>query len=860
MCLDCLSEAKLFSTLDLQSGYWQLKMDKEDQEKTAFTTKYGLYEYTVLPFGLCNAPSTFQRTMELIFRGLQWQTLVIYLDDLIIFSPADYGEHFRRLGEVLARINGAGLKLKPSKCQLLQPEVLFLGHVVGQDGIRCNPELIQQVKDWVEPSNMRQVQQFLGLCNYYRKFIYKFSDIVNPMVQLTKKETHFQWTDECQRSFDALKTALCTAPILSFPTPSGRYILDTDASAVGIGGVLSQIQDGVEKVIAYGSRTLSKEQRRYCTTRRELLAVVAFMKQFRHYLLGQEFTVRTDHSSLRWLCNFKEPQGQLARWLEVIQEYHHTIEHRAGKTHQNADSLSRFSEECTNMLSGLPCGGCQYCRKCSKEWETFSQDVEDVIPLSSVPPHCRAVTRAAAQMQVPVNEDQSRQFSSYLGHSQEELIKLQKEDPDLRVLHRWKEAGVPSRDQAAQYSPAVRSYYLDWDNITVEDGILFQKTATLSQGSTLRLLVPKVLRKEVLKHCHDSLFGGHLGMAKTLSKVKPRFAWYQLSLDVKEHIRGCKICAQTQKQGKPFRAGLGEYRVGNPLDRIGIDILGPLPRTKKGNSVILVIGDYFTRWMEAYPLSDQTAETVAHELVHKFITTFGCPLELHSDQGRNFESTLFKEVCKLLQITKTRTTPYHPCSNGLVERFNRTLAKMIASYVEKDLQNWDIHLPLLTAAYRSTVHPATGYTPNFMMFGREVTLPVDLLFPLPDKEGAQDEVEYVHTLRHSLETAYQHARKCLKQAATVQKRDYDTRIKLQEYQIGDLVYKRNPRNKKLEVAWIGPLVVIKRINTALYQVATKGSSSILHHDLLKPYVSATVPRWVQRLRKGLTSGGSFLVR
>ena len=851
MCLDCLSGAKLFSTLDLQSGYWQIKMDETDQEKTAFTTKYGLFEYTVMPFGLCNAPSTFQRTMELIFRGLQWQTLVIYLDDLIVFSPDDYAEHFRRLGSVLVRIGQAGLKLKPSKCDLLQREVLFLGHIVGQNGVQCNPDLIQKVKDWSEPTSVRQVQQFLGLCNYYRRFIYKYSDIAYPIVQLTRKGKEFDWSPECQRAFEALKAALCMAPVLSFPTETGLYTLDTDASDVGLGAVLSQEQDGNEKVIAYGSKTLSKEQRRYCTTRKELLAVVAFIKQFRHYLLGREFRVRTDHSSLRWLCNFKEPQGQLARWLEAMQQYNFTIEHRDGKKHQNADSLSRMPEHSEGICSRLPCGGCPYCEKRAREWETFHRDIDDVVPLSHVPLECRAVLTRATAKDAEASDPPTRfRWGPFLSHTVEELVRLQKEDPDLRVLHRWKDSQCPPQDEVAQFSPAVRSYYLNWENIVVEGGVLCQRPPQEASGTVkLQLLVPKVLRKTIQQHCHDNLFGGHLGVAKTLGKIHQRFSWYGMRLDVREHIRKCSVCGKAQKPSKPYQAGLGQYRVGYPLDRIGVDILGPLPLTSKGNKCVLVIGDYFTRWMEAYPLPDQTAGTVAHALVHRFIATFGCPLELHTDQGRNFESVLFQEVCRLLQISKTRATPYHPASNGLVERFNRTLSRMITSFIDKKPQHWDAYLPLLTPAYRSTIHPATGYTPNYLMFGREVTLPIDLLFPLPRGSAEMDETGYVQQLRGSREEAYRHARESLKRAAEVQKRDFDTKIKLHQYNLGDLVYRRNPAAKKFETAWVGPLVVTRRYSSRLYQIANKHRSSVLHHDLLKPYLSNSVPRWARVARQ-----------
>ncbi|CAG2198867.1 Transposon Ty3-I Gag-Pol polyprotein,Transposon Ty3-G Gag-Pol polyprotein,Retrovirus-related Pol polyprotein from transposon 297 [Mytilus edulis] len=279
MCLDCLSSASIFLCLDLQSGYWQLMVEESDQPKTAFITKYGLYEYTKMPFGFCNAPSTFQRYMKLIFRGLQWQTLQIYLDDIIIFS-SDEEEHLKRLDEVFSRLINAGLKLKPSKCDLLREEILYLGHVVGKEGIKPNPKIVQSVDSWKAPSTAKEIQQFFVLCNYYRQYMYKFSDIAAPLSQLTRKDVPFEWTQPCQESFEKLKIALTTSPILAYPQSDGMFILDTDASNIGIGAVLSQIQENKEKVISYASKKLDRVQQRYSVTRRELLAVVTFIQQF----------------------------------------------------------------------------------------------------------------------------------------------------------------------------------------------------------------------------------------------------------------------------------------------------------------------------------------------------------------------------------------------------------------------------------------------------------------------------------------------------------------------------------------------------------------------------------------------------
>ena len=307
MCLDHLSGARYFSTLDLQSGYWQIEMAEKDIPKTAFITKYGLFEYTKMPFGLCSAPSTFQLCMELVFRGLQWKTLLIYLDDLIIIGKT-MSENLMHLDEVLHRLEQAGLKLKPSKCQILQSEVVFLGHVVSQLGIHPNPMLVESVKLWRAPNSRRGVQQFLGLVNYYRCFIPSFIDIAAPLTELTRKDGVFSWSGTAETAFQKLKEALLSAPILVFPRDEGDFVLDTDASAIGIGAVMQQVQDGEEKVVANGSKKLNKQQRRYCVTRRELLAIVVFLKEFRNYLQGKSFVIRTDHSSLPWLLHFKEPQ------------------------------------------------------------------------------------------------------------------------------------------------------------------------------------------------------------------------------------------------------------------------------------------------------------------------------------------------------------------------------------------------------------------------------------------------------------------------------------------------------------------------------------------------------------------------
>ena len=339
--LDALSGAQWFSTLDLASGYWQVGLDEEAKAKSAFLADNGLYAWNVMPFGLSNAPATFERLMDKVLAGLHWETLLVYLDDLIIFGKS-VPEELSRLRQVFHRLRQANLKLKPRKCHLFKTQVSYLGHVVSNEGVSTQ-EKIEAVKSWPTPKNVTEVRSFLGLASYYRRFVEGFASIAKPLHQLTEKGRagQFEWSPVCQAAFDELKRRLTSAPILAYPSPEGEFILDTDASKDGIGGVLSQVQDGKERVIAYGSQVRSKAERNYCVTRSELLAVVTYVKHFKQYLYGRHVIVRTDHGALRWLTNFKQPEGQLARWLEVIAAYDIETIHRAGRSHGNADVLSR---------------------------------------------------------------------------------------------------------------------------------------------------------------------------------------------------------------------------------------------------------------------------------------------------------------------------------------------------------------------------------------------------------------------------------------------------------------------------------------------------------------------------------------
>ena len=352
--LDALALSQYYSTLDLTSEFWQVRMNAQDQEKTAFSTKFGTYEFTVMPFGLMNAPATFQRLMDQVFYDVTWKFVLVYMDDIIIYSRT-IDEHSYHLEQVFQLLMKAGLKLNPNKCDFFKRQILFLGHLVSGDGIKPNPVLVEKIKDCPPPKTKRQVRSFLGLASYYRRFIRNFSSIAKPLYDLTKQNRDFCWTEETQRSFNKLKECLTSPPVIKHPSFTDPFVLHTDASDFAVGAVLAQNDDhGKEHVIAYASRILNEAERHYTVTEKECLAVIWATKYFHHFLQGTQFSIVTDHEAIPWLKKHKQPKGRLARWIIHLSEYEpYSIIKRKGSEHTNADALSRLETTPVHSLLNL---------------------------------------------------------------------------------------------------------------------------------------------------------------------------------------------------------------------------------------------------------------------------------------------------------------------------------------------------------------------------------------------------------------------------------------------------------------------------------------------------------------------------
>ena len=828
--LDALGDAKLFSTLDLASGYWQVGLTPEASKKAAFTAAGGLWEWKVMPFGLCSAPGTFERLMELVLAGLQWEICLIYLDDIIVYGNS-VGQMLTRLETVLTRIRNARLKLKPDKCVLFQKQVKFLGHVVSSEGVSTDPEKVSAVSQWPVPLDVHQVRSFLGTASYYRRFVRSFATIAKPLHRLTEKGQDFIWTTECQTAFDTLKTKLVEAPVLAYPLREGMFILDTDASGLGIGGVLSQVQDGVERPLAYASRTMTKPERNYSVTRRELLAVVEFCKHFRHYLIGRKFRLRTDHAALTWLKNLKDPSGQYARWQGTLGQFTYETVYRAGKQHCNADGLSRrpASESESDFESVNPS---------QSESEGDLDPLKDFGPDNDPYPPRRPLFGACKSVEIqPLWSDL-------------ELAARQKDDPDMSPIIVPLLAGEnkPKWEEIAHCGVATKAYWAEWKRLRVRNGVIGREWENKNGTKVLhQVILPRSLVKEILRQAHSEPWSGHMGVRKTLERLRQRYFWYEMKVDVRTWIDRCDTCVRTKGMAtaRRRRAHMKTVRSGIPFERIAIDVCGPLPLTPRGNVKILVIGDYFTKWIEAYPIPNETSEVVAEKIVADFVSRFGVPQSMHSDQGRNFESQLFQQVCELLGIYKTRTTAYHPQSNGMVERFNRTMAQILRALVEEEQAEWDLQLPLALMAYRSSVHLTTGETPHMMLFGREMTVPLNLTVgEIPATSIDGKETEYVWALRSRLADAYRVAREFTGKQMRRQKRVHDRGVRMEKYQEGHRVWlmdtaRRSGRCPKLQFKCKGPFLILKVLSDVTFRIMdeTTKAKKVVHHDRLLPYVT-----------------------
>lgn len=804
--LDALKGAKYFCSLDLSHGYYQVPVSEEDVEKTAFRVGTGgLYEYLRMPFGLCNGPATFMRLMDHIFGDQNMQTLLIYLDDILVFGST-IDETIARLEMVLDRLKEHNLKLKPSKCQLFKEKVRYLGHVVSSEGVSPDPDKIKAVEEWPKPRNQKELRKFLGLTGYYRRFVPSYASISRPLHALVgnppskkgKSKTsvplgplHKTWGKEHDDAFETLKAKLVSPPVLGYPDFKEPFILETDASHQGLGAVLSQQQGGKLVVLAYASRGLKPHEKNmdnYSSTKLELLALKwAITEKFRDLLIGAEFVVWTDNNPLSYLLSTAKLGATETRWVADLSPFRFQVKYRSGKSNQNADSLSRktchgpephsvrFEEVAVDKLN-LKCPQTSFMP--SDLRREICESVDDIW-LQEI--DCRNKRLPPSAVSTLPTFDRT------------ELKNLQRNDPVFgKVWYFWEQGKEPEMRNLKEETILVRKVIREWKRLEEVDGLLHRKI-NLGGREIRQICLPHALKKTVLDYLHDRV--GHQAAEKTVKLAQSRCYWPRMIADIRDYCANCERCTLA-KAGKRIRTKMGTLSAKRPLEVLAIDFT-VLERSSSGHENVLILTDICTKFTQAVPTRDQKAETVAKVLVKEWFVRFGVPQRLHSDQGRNFEGKIIRHLCRMYGIQKSRTTPYHPEGNAQCERFNRTLHDRLRTLSVEKKKSWPNHLPELVYAYNSTPHSSTGFAPHYLFFGREPTLPIDHLL------GLETDESWVEGHHSRLEEALKAATEQTNREMLRRKERLDKGAQDADLELGTKVFtrKRHLGRHKIQDAW-----------------------------------------------------------
>lgn len=822
--LDSLTGARWFTTLDLASGYNQVPVAESDRHKTAFCTPFGLYEWNRMPFGLCNAPGTFQRLMERLFGDQRHQSVLLYLDDIIVYSSS-VQHHLQRLRMVLERLQAAGLKVKLEKCAFFREKVQYLGHVISSQGVATDPGKVEAVAQWPCPTTVSELRTFLGFVSYYRRFVEGFAQVAAPLHRLVteagrgkvssrRQELGALWSEQCEQAFRTLKQKLTTAPVLAYADFKLPFILEIDASHVGLGAVLSQEIDGKVRPVAYASRSLRPAERNtatYSSMRLEFLALKwAMAEKFREYLLGHRCIVRTDNNPLSHLLTAKLGATE-QRWAAELAAFDFEVQYRSGRSNQNADALSR-----------LPSVG---------------QPVEESSQSGTVVPEL--LRRAAV-----VGPTAVRAMQAMPSRSGPELVLLQEEDPIIgAALKYWRQGQSPGPQDRRQLSKLVLVLLRQWDRLEEQEGLLYRRVYRSDGGEeVLQLVLPAVLRHEVLTQLHQC--HGHQGTERTLELVRQRCYWPGMSADVAHWVQHCERCQQAKEAAPVARSYMAHLLASRPNEIVALDFT-VLEPSHSGYENVLVMTDVFSKFTVAIPTRDQQAETVARGLVEEWFYKFGVPGRIHSDQGRNFESRLVQQLCSLYQVGKSRTTAYHPAGNGQCERFNRTLHNLLRTLPTGRKRDWASCLSQVLFCYNTTPHQATGETPYYLMFGQEPRLPVDFLLGRVQEPVAGRVHHWVEEHQARLQVAFEGARERLQAAAQHRKAKHDQRVREQPLVEGQLVYLREHGflgRHKIQDLWsstVYQVVRAPRDGGSVYTVAPVhdlGKVRHVHRMSLKPRI------------------------
>ena len=813
--LDKMSECNYLSTFDFTSSFTQIGLEKSSQPLTAFTYNGKRYMWNRLVMGQTSSSAQFSRSMAQLFSKVPFKSLLIYVDDIVLGSMS-VSEHLKRLRFVFERLTWGNLKLSPMKTHLLQREVRFLGHKLSNEGLRMDQSKVEAIQKIPAPTSVKQLQKFLGVINYHRSFIKGFAEIASPLYELLKKKVSFNWSKDCQDSFEKLKSALTSSDnVLALPDvsdPLQSYQLAVDSSKRGQGATLSQIVNGKRRIVSYWSRAVPKHLQKLGATRLEFLALHGSIKHFRLYLQSTKFVVLTDCRALLSLQTiFNNENSYMQRRLADLAGFNFEIRHVSGRSEsiQMPDFLSRYA------------------------YENSVKDAQTQTGENPKSPLHKVLTLSDADKSTPITLDEIK--SEYVN------------DTILTEVLKWVRDGKKPAKLSHRNNPAeLCHYWKKFDLLKQKDGILYYTWVNVKDRAKddYKIVVPYTLVEKVLYTYHSTIDSCHSGVEASLKRCKKRFYFYSMRHEFQLYIGSCITCARN-KQCKAFlKAPLKPIVYTEFGQGIAIDHLEPSKKaTARGAVALLTIVDMFSKLLVCVPVTSTGTEESVRVVLEHWILKHGMPETILHDLGSGFTSALFKTVMKVFGIKDTKTTSYYSQGNGLAEAYNRKINQcMRVCLTDKQYQSYDLWVKYIVFTLNGLVSNRTGFTPNFLTYGRELRMPRDLFIKDDDRiEKIRSEISdndykrlQAYNLYKQVSEVTRKVRDNAQRRAKYFCKQYDKKVRGPYFNTGDLCYLLVTKQKhKYADKWSGPFLVTEKINDWNYIVDVNDLKKVVNISKMK---------------------------